>query len=315
MSISPLREPPREESKTSPRCVLVTGAGRGIGRAISVRLAHSGWQVYAGVRTDAAANELAAESDRITPVTLDVTDDEHIRALGDVLPARLDALVNNAGIAVAGPVETLDRAAMHHQFDVNLIGPLTVTRTVLPRIRAAGTGRIIFISSLNGRVSFPFTGMYNASKFAVEAIADCLRVELQPWGIRVVLVEPGVIDTDPWHEMEDLIADLEAGMSPEHRALYAQHLAGEREIIDKLRRGAAPPDTVARAVERALTSRRPQARVLVGRDARMLLAMRAVLPAKGLDAVWVRGLGLGEALTTRQTGRDDEEADTALKSG
>ena len=315
MSISPLPKPPLQTSRTHPRSVLVTGAGRGIGRAISSRLAQSGWDVYAGVRTDAAAHELAAESDRITPVTLDVTDDEHIRALGDVLPARLDALVNNAGIAVPGPVETLDRAAMHHQFDVNLIGPLAVTRAVLPRIRAAGTGRIIFISSLNGRVSFPFTGMYNASKFAVEAIADCLRVELQPWGIRVVLVEPGVIDTDPWHEMEDLIADLEAGMSPEHRALYAQHLAGEREIIDKLRRGAAPPDTVARAVERALTSRRPQARVLVGRDARMLLAMRAVLPAKGLDAVWVRGLGLGEALTTRQTGRDDEEADTALKRG
>jgi NAD(P)-dependent dehydrogenase (short-subunit alcohol dehydrogenase family) len=273
------------------RSVLVTGAGRGIGRAIAVRLAHHGWQVYAGVRTAPAAAVLARESDRIIPVELDVTVPEHVSALDRVLPARLDALVNNVGIAVAGPVETLSRQDMHRQLDANLVGPLAVTSAVLPRLRRA-RGRVVFISSVNGRVSFPFSGLYNASKFAVEAVADCLRVELGPFGVQVALVEPGVVDTDPWHEMAEVIDRLEAALPPDLRALYADHFAGERRLTARIREGAAPPDTVARAVERVLTRRRPRPRTVVGRDARMILAMRAALPARGMDAVWTRGLGL-----------------------
>ncbi|MBW9207540.1 SDR family oxidoreductase [Mumia sp. zg.B17] len=274
----------------STRTVLVTGAGRGIGRATAVRLARSGWQVYGGVRTDLAAKELAAESDRITPIELDVTVPEHVAALERDLPDRLDALVNNAGIAVAGPVETLSREAMHHQFKVNLIGPLAVTRAMLPRLRSA-RGRVVFISSINGRVSFPFTGMYNASKYAIEAVADCLRVELSPFGVQVGLVEPGVTDTDPWAEMDQVIGQLEADLEPEQRVLYAAHFAGERQLVAKIRKNAKPPDRVAAAVERELTRRRMRPRVVVGRDARMILAMKALLPARGLDAVWRRGIG------------------------
>lgn len=280
-----------DRAMSTTRSVLVTGASRGIGQAIAVRLARSGWQVYGGVRNDIAAKELAEESDRITPIELDVTVPEHLEALDGVLPERLDALVNNAGIAVAGPVETLSRADMHHQFDVNLIGPLAVTSAVLPRIRKA-QGRVVFVSSINGRVSFPFTAMYNASKFATEAVADCLRVELRPFGVQVVLVEPGVIDTDPWRQMDDLIDALEAGLDPELRALYAPHFAGERGLIEKIRKGAKPADQVARAVERALTRRRPTPRMLVGRDARMALWMKTALPARGLDAIWARSVGL-----------------------
>jgi NAD(P)-dependent dehydrogenase (short-subunit alcohol dehydrogenase family) len=293
-------------SDTTPRTVLVTGAARGIGRAIALHLAGGGWRVYAGVR-DAAATDLATLSDRITLVTLDVTDDQQVAALDDTLPERLGAVVNNVGIAVPGPVETLDRAALHHQFDVNLIGPLAVTRAVLPRVRAAH-GRIVFMSSLNGLVSFPFTGAYNASKFALEAIADCLRVELWPWGLDVVLIEPGVVDTDPWHQMEATIDAVEAGMTPAHRALYAPHLAGERAMIDKLRRGAAPPRTVALAVERVLTQRRPPARVVLGRDARVLTTLRAALPAKRLDAVWVRSLRLPAPAREEGTARGERRA-------
>ncbi|WP_262847498.1 SDR family oxidoreductase [Mumia quercus] len=274
----------------STRTVLVTGAGRGIGRATAVRLAGSGWQVYGGVRTDLAAKELAAESDRITPVELDVTVPEHVAALDRDLPERLDALVNNAGIAVAGPVETLSREAMHRQFDVNLIGPLAVMRAMLPRLRAA-RGRIVFLSSINGRVSFPFTGMYNASKYAVEAVADCLRVELCPFGVQVGLIEPGVIDTEPWHEMDQVLDGLEAGLGAEYRDLYAAHFAGERELVAKIRKNAKPPDQVAAVVERELSRRRMRTRTLVGGDARAIVAMKAVLPARGLDAVWGRGLG------------------------
>lgn len=275
----------------SPRTVLVTGAGRGIGRAIAVRLARSDWRVYGGVRSDVAAKELAAESGRITPVELDVTDPGHLAKLDRTLPERLDALVNNAGIAVAGPLETLSRAAMHRQLDVNLVGPLALTGAVLPRLRRA-RGRVVFISSINGRVSFPFTGIYNASKYAIEAAADCLRVELRPFGVQVGLVEPGVIDTDPWHQMDQLIDEVEAGLEPRHRSLYAPHLAGERRLTARIGQNAKPPERVAAVVERELTRRRMRPRTLVGADARSILAMKALLPAGGLDAVWARGIGV-----------------------
>jgi NAD(P)-dependent dehydrogenase (short-subunit alcohol dehydrogenase family) len=274
------------------RSVLVTGAGRGIGRAIAIRLARSGWRVYAGVRTDVAGKELAAESDLITPVELDVTVPAHVAALDRELPDRLDALVNNAGIAVAGPLESLSRADMHRQLDVNLVGPLALTRAVLPRLRRA-RGRVLFISSINGRVSFPFTGMYNASKYATEAVADCLRVELRPFGVQVGLVEPGVVDTDPWHEMDRLIDELEAGLDPEHRALYAPQFAGERRLVARIRKSAQPPARVAAVVERQLTRRHVRPRTLVGADARTILAMKALLPARGLDAVWGQGIRQG----------------------
>lgn len=275
----------------SSKSVLITGAGRGIGRAIAVRLAGAGWRVYAGVRTDVAATRLAEDSELITPVELDVTVPAHLTALDRELPDRLDALVNNAGIGVGGPVETLSRADMHRQLDVNLVGPLAVTQTVLPRLRRAH-GRVVFISSINGRVSFPFTGIYNASKYAVEAVADCLRVELRPFGVQVALVEPGVVDTDPWHEMDRYIADLEAGLEPEHRALYAEHFAGERQLVSKIRKNAKPPDRVAAAVERQLTRRRMRPRTLVGTDAHVILAMKALLPTRGLDAFWSHGIGV-----------------------
>ena len=272
------------------RTVLVTGAGRGIGRATAVHLAASGWQVYGGVRTDVAAKELAAESERITPVELDITVPEHLSALDGELPERLDAVVNNAGVAVAGPLETLSRADVQRQFDVNVVGPLAVTRALLPRLRRA-RGRVVFISSVNGRVSFPFTGVYNASKYATEAVADCLRVELRPFGVQVGLVEPGVVDTDPWHQMDQLLDELEAGLDPEHRALYAPHFAGERRMIEKIRANAKPPDRVAVAVARQLVRRRMRPRTVVGADARLILCMKALLPARALDRVWAQGMG------------------------
>jgi NAD(P)-dependent dehydrogenase (short-subunit alcohol dehydrogenase family) len=273
----------------STRTVLVTGAGRGIGRAIAVRLARSGWRVYGGVRTDVAAKELAEDSELITPVELDVTVPDHLVGLDRVLPERLDALVNNAGVAVPGPIETLTRTDMHRQFEVNVFGPLALTRAVLPRLRRA-RGRVVFISSINGRVSFPFTGMYNASKYAIEAVADCLRVELRPFGVQVALVEPGVIDTDPWHEMDQIIDELEDGLDPEHRELYAPHFAGERQLLAKIRTNAKPPELVAAAVERQLTRRRVRPRTLVGADARTILGLKTLLPDRGLDAIWSQGI-------------------------
>ncbi|MFD2091508.1 SDR family oxidoreductase [Blastococcus deserti] len=284
-------------SGSDPRCALVTGAGRGIGRSIAEGLAAAGYRVYAGVRSEAAATQLAAASARIVPVELDVTRADHVAALDAVLPARLDALVNNAGIAVPGPVEAVGSEAVRHQFEVNLFGPLDLTRAMLPRLRGA-RGRIVFISSVNGRVSFPGSGIYNASKFALEGLADCLRVELRPWGIKVLLVEPGVTDTDPWRHMMAVLDETAADLSPEHRQLYRAHLAGQRAMCQQLQQRTAPAAGVAEAVRRGLTRRRPGARRLVGTDAHALVVLKAMLPTRALDALWARGLGLDQPPTS-----------------
>ena len=199
--------------------VLVTGAGRGIGRTIAEQLAAHGWDVIAGVRSDADGAALTAvDPQRISAVILDVTDDEDISALDDALPDRLDAVVNNAGIVMAGPMETLTTQQWRTQLEVNVIGQLAVTRAVLPRLRAAH-GRVVFISSVNGRMSTPLIGAYAASKFALEAGAEALRIELRPWGVPVVVVEPSQTDTDMWRKADDMVTELEAGISPAHHAL------------------------------------------------------------------------------------------------
>src|SRR5690348_3856289 len=159
--------------------VLVTGAARGIGRAITAHLATLGWDVIAGVRSRADVTAMEALP-RVHPVMLDVTNDAHLAALPEQLPVRLDAVVNNAGVVVGGPLETVGVADLRRQFDVNVVGQLAVTQAVLPRLRDS-RGRIVFISSVNGRISSPMLGAYCASKFALEAAADALRMELTPW--------------------------------------------------------------------------------------------------------------------------------------
>ena len=158
--------------------VLITGATRGIGWAACERMVGAGWTVYGSAR-DPDANV----PNGVTPVVLDVTKQSTIDALDAVLPARLDAVVNNAGIVVGGPVEGLAIDALRDQFEVNVFGQVAVTQAVLPRLRES-RGRIVFISSVSGRITTPLTGAYNASKYALEAIGDALRQELRPWGIR-----------------------------------------------------------------------------------------------------------------------------------
>ena len=188
--------------------VLVTGAARGIGRSIVEHLAAGGWDVIAGVRTaEDAAAITKADPQRISSVILDVTDAGHIAALSESLPEHLDAIVNNAGIAVGGPIETVDPDDWRKQLEVNVIGQLAVTQAVLPRLRES-RGRVVFISSLNGKVAFPMLGAYCASKFALEAAADALRMELKPWGIPVVLVEPAQTDTDMWRTADAVVEEI-----------------------------------------------------------------------------------------------------------
>jgi NAD(P)-dependent dehydrogenase (short-subunit alcohol dehydrogenase family) len=273
--------------------IFVTGASKGIGRACALRIARAGHQVFAGVRAPADAEDLQREGPGITPVQLDVTNGEQVRAAADFIAQRVGSaglygVVNNAGIALACPLEFIPIDELRRQLEVNVIGQIAVTQAVLPLIRRA-TGRIVNIGSIAGRSALPMTGAYAASKFALEALTDSLRVELMPWGIQVAIVEPGVIATPIW-ETSAAAADRILARLP------ATALEYYGNIIDALRRHAAggttrglPPDAVAQVVEHALFAKRPRTRYLVGRDARLRAAL-GVLPDRVLDRLIRRRL-------------------------
>ena len=272
--------------------VLVTGAARGIGRATTLRLAAAGWDVIAGVRQEADGDELmSANPGPVMTVPLDVTDEAQVAALDRVLPEQLDGIVNNAGVVVGGPVEAIPPAELRRQLEVNVVGQAAVTQAVLPRLRAS-RGRIVFVSSLSGRVATPLTGAYSASKFALEGMADAMRMELAPWGIKVVLVEPAQTDTDMWRGADADLDDSVAALLPAHRELYAKHIAGFRKTIPRSQRMAAPVDGVAATIEKALTAPRPKARYVVGTGPRLQALMARLTPTPVLDRLLRAGTGV-----------------------
>jgi short chain dehydrogenase len=219
--------------------VLVTGAARGIGRATALRLADAGWDVIAGVRGAEDGETLAQERPgRISSLILDITDGSHVAALNSALPERLDAVVNNAGVAVGGPIEAVPLSELRRQLDVNVVGQAAVTQAVLPRLRET-RGRLVFVSSLSGRV---------------------------------------------------------ASLSPAHRDLYAKHIAGFRKSIPRSQRMAAPTDGVAATIERALTTRRPRARYVVGTSARVQAVLAQLTPTVLRDMALRAGTGVPRRL-------------------
>ena len=263
--------------------VLVTGANRGIGLAITRHMSTKGWDVYATARSDVALEELS-RIPGVHPTRLDITDRESLSGLAAQLPAQLDAVVNNAGIIVNGPVEGLALEDLSRQLDVNVVAQIGVTQVVLPKIRAA-KGRIVFISSVSGLIATPGTGAYNASKFALEALADSLRMELRPWGIRVSLVEPGPIRTDMWGGVLDEHDRMVAELAEEHRSLYASHLAGTRKLAARMQKLAADPKKVVDAVDHALTARRPKSRYLLDAASRIQKTLVGLTPTAVNDAI------------------------------
>jgi NAD(P)-dependent dehydrogenase (short-subunit alcohol dehydrogenase family) len=277
------------------RSVLITGAARGIGRAAALRMASAGWEVYAGVRATADGEALVAagrpEGGVIRPLTLDVTDARQVAEAAGALPVNLDAVINNAGIVVDGPIEALTSEQLRRQYEVNVIGAVAVTNAVLPRIRAA-RGRVVFISSVSGRISTPMTGAYNSSKFALEAIADALRLELRPWGIKVILVQPNSTDTDLWKDAGATLEATVAGLDPEHARLYSKHIDGMRSAVKMVQRLAVPVDQVSDAIELALTAPRPRARYPVGLRSKVQLALDTVTPTPVNDVVLARMTGV-----------------------
>lgn len=263
--------------------VLVTGAGRGIGLAITEHMSRRGWEVYATARSAEALQSLD-RLPHVHAVELDITDRAAIAALPDQLPAELNGVVNNAGIIVNGPVEGLALDDLARQFDVNVISQIAVTQAVLPKIRASH-GRVVFISSVSGLITTPGTGAYNASKYAIESLADALRMELRPWRIPVSLIEPGPIRTDMWGGVLDDHDRMVEHLSEGHRRLYASHLAGTRKLLGRMQKLAADPKKVTKAVDHALTSRRPKRRYLLDFASRAQVAAVAITPTAINDAV------------------------------
>jgi NAD(P)-dependent dehydrogenase (short-subunit alcohol dehydrogenase family) len=269
--------------------ILITGASSGVGLACARRLAARGYRVFAGVRSAAASEAVGGAAAGITPVMLDVRQPSSIRDAVAVLNGEpLAALVNNAGIAAIGPLELVPTEAWRHQFEVNVIGLVSITQACLPQLRC-GKGRIVNIGSVAGRSALPGSSAYDSSKFALEAISDALRIELSPFAISVSLIEPGAINTDIWQKT---LADLDMRMAeaaPDVRGLYADLLAGIREEMERSAARALPADAVADAVEHAVTAARPRARYVVGRDARLSLLMN-LLPDRLRDWLILRHL-------------------------
>jgi NAD(P)-dependent dehydrogenase (short-subunit alcohol dehydrogenase family) len=273
--------------------VLITGTSSGIGRACAEQMAGRGWRVLAGVRKESDAEEVRALSpDRIEPLMLDVTDLDAIAALPERVGGRLDGLVNNAGMANAGPLEHLPVEDIKHQLDVMLLAPFALTKAMLPALRAAH-GRVVMIGSIGGRTALPFMGPYNAAKSGIDGFANSLRQELAPFGVRVALVEPGAIKTRIWQKGIDAGEKLRGTLPPEGERDYGERIEKlSNAAADSERRGV-PPVKVASVVAHALTADRPKTRYLVGIDARVQAGLRAALPDRALDRVLGRVSGLG----------------------
>ena len=279
------------------KSAVVTGASTGIGRATALRLDGDGWRVFAGVRREEDAEALrGAASERLVPLMLDITDPGQVAAAAErvgaeVGEAGLDGLVNNAGIAVPGPLEALPIDDFRRQVEVNLTAQVAVTQAMLPSIRRA-RGRLVFIASIGGRMAFPMFGAYHAAKFGLEAVGDVFRQELRPWGIEVAVIEPGSIATPIWERGQREAEAFVARATDEQEKLYGQAIAAYREVARQTGARGIPPERVAKAIEHALGARRPRTRYLVGFDARAQARLKAILPTRLVDRLIARLTGM-----------------------
>ena len=264
--------------------VLVTGASRGIGLAITRHMSDRGWDVHATARSAADLGDLG-RLPRVHPIQLDITDRSAVAGLPEHLPPALDGVVNNAGIIVQGPVEGTSLDDLSRQLDVNVTSQIAVTQAVLPQIREAH-GRLVFMSSVSGLITLPGTGAYSASKYALESLADALRMELRPWKIPVSLIEPGPTRTDMWTDALDDYDRMTSRLSPAHRELYASHLVGNRKLLSRMQKRTGDPKKVVAAVERALTTRHPKRRYRCDNLSRLQLVLNSGTPAAVTDAVF-----------------------------
>jgi short-subunit dehydrogenase len=260
--------------------VLITGCSTGIGRATAERLAKRGLTVYATARKLESIEDLKSAGCRT--LALDVTDEESMRAAVAAIEGPVGALVNNAGYSQSGAVESIPMDELRRQFETNVFGLVRMCQLVLPGMRKAGRGRIVNISSMGGRLVFPGGGAYHGTKFAVEAISDALRFEVRGFGVHVSIIEPGLIRTS--------FGETAVGGVPQQDGPYGQFNAAVAAATARVYEGplaklGAGPDAVAKAIEKAITSRRPRTRYPVTASARFFIAQHAVLPDRAWDRV------------------------------
>jgi NAD(P)-dependent dehydrogenase (short-subunit alcohol dehydrogenase family) len=258
-------------------------------------LSEHGFRVFAGVRTTSDTTSLgmpdgrgSSGAPRISTIPLDVTKEDQVAAACAVLRAELETtglagLVNNAGIAITGPLEYLPLSRLREQFEINVIGQVAITQAVLPLLRLA-RGRIVNMGSTSGRIADRFAAPYCASKFAMEAITSALRLELRPFGIHVSMVEPGVVATPFWEKVFAAERDLALGLPGEGSRNYGKALESRRVRLAQLKAAGASPEVVCRSVLHALTARAPKLRYVVGSDAKLRTIVAAMLP----ERVWFR---------------------------
>ncbi len=260
--------------------VLITGCSTGIGRATAERLAKAGHTVYATARRPETVQDLQG----CRPLALDVTDDDSMAAAVAQVEAdegAVGVLVNNAGYSQSGALETLTLESIRQQFETNVFGLIRMSQLVLPKMRAAGGGRIVNIGSMGGKLTFPGGGIYHATKYAVEAISDAMRFEVQGFGVRVVLIEPGLITTEFATAASTSLANVdESGPYAEFNKVVGH--ATENAYRGPMVRLGGGPDAVAKVIERVIGARRPRARYTVTPSAKLAIAQRRIAP----DRVW-----------------------------
>lgn len=277
------------DTATSPRAVLITGASTGIGKACALHLDRLGFRVFAAVRKPADGETLEAEaSDRLQAVILDVTAPDTIEAARSQIEAAVGdqglwGLVNNAGIAISGPLEFIPIDSLRRQIEVNLIGQIAVTQAFMPLIRKA-TGRVMFVGSMGGHIAAPLQGPYSATKFALEAISDSMRQELAPWGMHVVLIKPGSIATPIWDRGVQFATEVIERIPAHGLDLYRPYVEKLRTAVMAIAHRGIPAERVAEAVEHALKADVPKTRYLVGKDAQ-IGAIARFLPDRVRDGI------------------------------
>jgi len=271
------------------KAALVTGASSGIGEATALKLQELGFTVYGAARRVDRLEQLASRG--VRPLAMDVTDDESMRAGVERIVAdtgRIDVLVNNAGYGSYGAIEDVPTSEARRQFDVNVFGAMRLTQLVLPHMRQQRSGTIVNISSMGGKIYTPLGGWYHATKFAIEALSDCLRLEVKPFGINVVVIEPGGIKTE-WGDIaaQRLIAASGDGAYGDRARAMAKSLGSEANAGR-----TSPPSVIANAIGKAVTARRPKTRHAVGFGAKPMIAMRRILPDRGFDTLITRASGM-----------------------
>lgn len=277
--------------------VVVTGASSGIGRACALKLDKAGFQVFATVRKEKDAESLRqVTSEYLTPIFLDVTDEVSITAAAHIVAQAVDeaglaGLVNNAGIGVPGPMELIAANDLRQQFEINVFGQVMVTQAFLPLIRQA-QGRIINIGSVGGKITSPFYGALCASKYALEAINDALRLELHQWGIHVILIAPTSISTPAADRLVGYTEAIIQQFTPEGHQHYEQIFRNFTKTVVAQEKTGSPPEVVAQTVLKALTAKKPKTRYPVGANAKTLTLMSQILPARMLDKLWFKLFGL-----------------------